>query len=530
MATKAVVFTESTRTQEYLAGLLKNADISFTLFNGANSDPDAREAYEKWRKEFPEAASQGSFATNVRQALIHKFRTQTQVFLTTEAGAEGLNLQFCNIVINYDLPWNPQRVEQRIGRCHRYGQKYQVIVANFLNTKNYADRRVLQLLDEKLNLFNGLFGSSDEVLGALESGIDFEKRIFEIYQKCKTPEEYDKAFNELQESLKSVISDNIVKYRKLLLENADHAVAILFKKTELETKHTVSFFDKQLLSLCQLIYKDKIHATSTEGVWHIEGYDIPIAFRELKDEEAGKISRAHLEHPAIKTAISEGLNVTTNPIPSMLIKLSEYEGKISQLEDSSGNEGFVFLWKLNVSGVESEETVIPMVFIKVKDSYEPLSVAVAEELLQAPASNNDKSFDTSPITEDELLSIWNNWKTPVVEKYKKKNERLFDRETDRINRYYDDYALRIEERIKRLTDERSEVNRRRDNSADLEERRTLQKRLQNITVAIDKLDIEKLKLKQEAAQKREQELKELWESLDIKCSEELIAVTHFEIG
>lgn len=156
---KAVVFTESKRTQEYLAGLLENAGISYTQFNGSNSSKQARAAYEAWRKEFPEAASVGSFSANVRQALIYEFKKNTQVFLTTEAGAEGLNLQFCNIVINYDLPWNPQRVEQRIGRCHRYGQKHQVVVANFLNTKNYADKRVLELLREKLNLFDGLFGS-----------------------------------------------------------------------------------------------------------------------------------------------------------------------------------------------------------------------------------------------------------------------------------------------------------------------------------------------------------------------------------
>ncbi|PIP17439.1 MAG: hypothetical protein COX43_04315 [Parcubacteria group bacterium CG23_combo_of_CG06-09_8_20_14_all_35_9] len=178
---KAVVFTESTRTQEYLSKLLKKAEITFTKFNGSNNSPEAREAFNRWKKEFPERANQGSFNANVRQALIHDFKKNSQVFLTTEAGGEGLNLQFCNIVINYDLPWNPQRVEQRIGRCHRYGQKYQVVVANFLNTKNYADKRVLELLDQKLNLFNGLFGSSDEILGALGSGLDFEKKILEIY-------------------------------------------------------------------------------------------------------------------------------------------------------------------------------------------------------------------------------------------------------------------------------------------------------------------------------------------------------------
>ena len=97
--------------------------------------------------------------------------------IATEAAAEGINLQFCNLVVNYDLPWNPQRIEQRIGRCHRYGQKFDVVVVNFLNKNNAADQRVYELLAEKFRLFSGVFGASDEVLGAIESGVDFEKRI-----------------------------------------------------------------------------------------------------------------------------------------------------------------------------------------------------------------------------------------------------------------------------------------------------------------------------------------------------------------
>ena len=104
----------------------------------------------------------------------------------TEAGAEGLNLQFCNLVVNYDLPWNPQRIEQRIGRCHRYGQKRDVLVVNFLNRQNAADARLYELLSQKLALFDGVFGSSDEILGALGSGIDFEKRVLDIYQSCRS--------------------------------------------------------------------------------------------------------------------------------------------------------------------------------------------------------------------------------------------------------------------------------------------------------------------------------------------------------
>ena len=125
------------------------------------------------------------------------------ILITTEAGAEGLNLQFANIVINYDLPWNPQRIEQRIGRCHRYGQSLDVLVINFLNKRNYADQRVYELLRDKIRLFGNLFSFSDQMLGTevltddgyevreialggLGAGKDFERKILDIYRNCRT--------------------------------------------------------------------------------------------------------------------------------------------------------------------------------------------------------------------------------------------------------------------------------------------------------------------------------------------------------
>ena len=97
--------------------------------------------------------------------------------IATEAGAEGINLQFCSLVINYDLPWNPQRIEQRIGRCHRYGQKHDVVVVQFPQSQERRRSARLSTASEKFQLFEGVFGASDEVLGAIESGVDFEKRI-----------------------------------------------------------------------------------------------------------------------------------------------------------------------------------------------------------------------------------------------------------------------------------------------------------------------------------------------------------------
>jgi len=527
---KAVVFTESTRTQEYLAGLLDNAGISYTQFNGSNNSVQARKAYETWRKEFPEAASVGSFSANVRQALINNFKNNTQVFLTTEAGAEGLNLQFCNIVINYDLPWNPQRVEQRIGRCHRYGQKHQVVVANFLNTKNYADKRVLELLKEKLNLFDGLFGSSDEILGALESGMDFEKMILDVYQNCKTPEEYDKAFNAMQLKLRETISATTLEYRKLLLENTDQSVAELFKRTIHEARQVISEFDNDILKLCKMSLGTKLKQTKDEAVFEVEGNEFPLAFRELKPEEIGKITRIHKEYPLIKKVLDDSLALQTKPIPSILFNLTNHGKKIVQLEDYIGKEGFIFLWKLKVSGVETEEIIVPLVFIKANSEFKSLDFSVAEELLTVNSDDGKKVFENSPIAKNELLSLWESWKEPVLAKYKKKNERLLDRETDRINQYYNDYALRIDNKIQKKEEEKTDLNRRRDNSADMEERRDLMKKIQDIEISLGRLRIEQLKLKQEAEIEREKELKNLFEKLELAVNEEMIAVTHFMLG
>src|SRR5450756_1979060 len=75
----------------------------------------------------------GSPTADKRAALVENFRDESSIMIAPEAAAEGINLQFCNLVVNYDMPWKPQRIEQRIGRCHRYGQKYDVVVVNFLN-------------------------------------------------------------------------------------------------------------------------------------------------------------------------------------------------------------------------------------------------------------------------------------------------------------------------------------------------------------------------------------------------------------
>src|SRR5690606_11387565 len=152
--------------------------------------------------------------------------------------------QFCSIVVNYDMPWNPQRIEQRIGRCHRYGQKYDVIVINFLNKRNAADVRVYQLLNEKFNLFNGVFGASDEVLGSIESGVDIERRIAQIYQECRTTEEINESFNLLQQELEESISEQITTTKQKLLENFDEEVHEKLKINLAESREYINKYER----------------------------------------------------------------------------------------------------------------------------------------------------------------------------------------------------------------------------------------------------------------------------------------------
>lgn len=164
---KAVIFTESRRTQEYLLRLLTDNGYegNIVFLNGANSDEISKRIYAEWKERHKsDGVLSGSRQADMKASVVEEFRDRSSILIGTEAAAEGINLQFCSLIVNYDLPWNPQR----IGRCHRYGQKNDVVVINFLNKKNAADVRVYELLDLKFRLFSGLFGSSDEVLGSIE--------------------------------------------------------------------------------------------------------------------------------------------------------------------------------------------------------------------------------------------------------------------------------------------------------------------------------------------------------------------------
>lgn len=256
---KALIFTESRRTQEFLYNLLEARGYKDKVvqFNGTNTDTKSKEIYKSWLLEHNCTDKiTGSPSADKRAALVDYFKDEATIMIATEAAAEGINLQFCSLIVNFDLPWNPQRIEQRIGRCHRYGQKHDVVVVNFLNIKNAADKRVYELLDQKFQLFDGVFGSSDEVLGSIGNGVDFEKRIAQIYNDCRTIDEIKTAFDNLQEELKPEISEKIQTVRTTLLEHFDDEVREKLKSNLLETKQYLNTFEEKLWKTTQYFLND----------------------------------------------------------------------------------------------------------------------------------------------------------------------------------------------------------------------------------------------------------------------------------
>lgn len=180
---KVVIFTESLRTQKYIYDSLISYGFDsddIIIFNGNRNDSHSKEIFNAWRAL--NSTNNNPLSIQFKHAMVDYFKRNGKIFISTDSGAEGLNLQFSNTIINYDLPWNPQRIEQRIGRVHRYGQKHDVVAINFLNTENEADKRVYDILSKKFKLFEGVFGASDEALGLLATDTSFEKTILDIYQ------------------------------------------------------------------------------------------------------------------------------------------------------------------------------------------------------------------------------------------------------------------------------------------------------------------------------------------------------------
>ncbi len=431
---KAVVFTESRRTQEYLFSILEQTEFAgrVMLFNGTNTDPTSKAICRAWLERHAGTDRiSGSPSADMRAALVEHFRDDAAILVATEAAAEGINLQFCNLVVNYDLPWNPQRIEQRIGRCHRYGQKFDVVVVNFLNRKNAADQRVYQLLDQKFRLFDGVFGASDEVLGAVESGVDFEKRIAAIYQQCRTQEQIQFEFDQLQRELGDQIQAGQRDARELLLDNFDQEVV---EKVRLQSHDVLDRFNERLWLLTRHLldpyadfddsgYRFTLHTNPFPGERIHAG-----PYRMGKGVEDANTYR--VGHPLAQRVLGLGKALAAPPAEVWF----DYAGSgrnIAVLAPLRGQRGWLTVTRIVLRALETEEL---LVLAGITDAGQLLEPDQCRRLFDLPASTGGQ-LDVPAGVAEALPSALGRQHAALLEDLAVRNGRWFDTEMDKLDRW-----------------------------------------------------------------------------------------------
>lgn len=457
---KAIIFTESTRTQIYLRNILEARGFAdkVVLFNGSNTDPKSREIYAAWAAKYKDTdKATGSRSADMRAALVDYFRDEATIMIATEAAAEGINLQFCSLIINYDMPWNPQRIEQRIGRCHRYGQNYDVVVVNFLNKANAADVRVYELLRDKFQLFNGVFGASDEVLGSIENGVDFEKRIAKIYQDCRTHEQITIAFNELQADLEGNISNAMQTTRQQLLENFDEEVHEKLRINLKESKEYLSRYEKWLWDITKFYLKDDADFASDEHSFTLNRNPFPNGkihsgpYRIGKHIDDANIYR--IGHPLAQNIIEACKDNKLEKF-ELIFDYTNSGIKITSLEKFIGKSGYMIGNVLSITTFEEEEIIQ---LFAVTDEQTILDKQLCERFFSLPANIVEQQHE-APATLTKLLSdAIALQQTNAIVEVDQRNANYFETELDKLDNWGEDRRNSLKVVLKELDQQIKEV-------------------------------------------------------------------------
>ncbi len=506
---KAVIFTESRRTQSYLFNLLSNHGYEgqIVFLNGLNNDEGSKCIYAEWKERHKDdGLVSGSKQADMKAAVVEEFRDRACILIGTEAAAEGINLQFCSLVVNYDLPWNPQRIEQRIGRCHRYGQKNDVVVINFLNQKNAADKRVYELLAQKFQLFEGVFGSSDEILGTLESGVDFEMRIAEIYQKCKTAEDIQIEFDLLQEELSEQIQDKMMLARQSILENFDEEVAARLATCQSET---IASLDKYTQWIYCFFLAHGASRIEPKEQWRLRFDDgkaertYNLKWRDAEEEGDVFLRR---EDPLYLSWLSESMSVPLSNA-ELRFEYTASDRNISFFMAHPGLKGVLSVDKLSYDGLGYEEHII---FTAITEDGTALDDDSINSMLELPASITGECLP-------ESIALINQRKERIAARQQMvedANKEFYLAECDKLDAYSDDLKEALQREMKELgkliTEKKKEVRvsphlpldqivAMKDEINKLEKKRKQMQR--DIYVREDEIDMQKDKLQEEIRQK-----------------------------
>ena len=437
---KAVIFTESRRTQDYLRALLEaNGYAGRTvLLNGSNNDDDSKALYAEWLQcNANTAAVSGSKTADMKAAVVDAFRSDRDILITTEAGGEGINLQFCSLLVNYDLPWNPQRVEQRIGRVHRYGQKCDVVVVNFVNRKNRADELVYELLDKKFKLFDGVFGASDEILGAIESGVDIEQRILHIYQNCRDAAQIEAEFAALQTELDESISRREDDARRALLENFDEDVVRNLRSRRAGMISQINQYESQFL---RMIAAERPHSLITEKVVQLKEGRYAVSWPPAQEAHAGLLR----PDQGLGAELCRQAAGRSTPSGTLHFQYSAVTAQLADVREWLGSRGHLRVALMTIE--TANETLEELVCSALCEDGRSLPEDTAARLLEVPARFEPQHR----IAEDRRLPAFEAAVARVLAGAEKRNEEWFMQESDRLDRWAEDQRLLLKHRIEEV--------------------------------------------------------------------------------
>jgi hypothetical protein len=417
---------------------------------------------------------------DLRAALVEHFRDHAEVLLATEAAAEGVNLQFCSLIVNYDLPWNPQR----IGRCHRYGQKYDVVVINFLDRQNDADRRVFELLSEKFKLFEGLFGSSDEVLGALGSGVDFERRIASIYQSCRTKQVIDQAFDKLRPDLGDQIAACMADTRQKLLENFDEEVHQRLKVKKDESQSVLEGLERSLWALTKYELAGQADFYSEDCSFELreleQGWpEVPAGryqfITRARGAEAKDKHPYRLGHPLAEAAI---LRATNRPLPvaHVIFDYTIHKGQIGLIRNLRGKSGWLTVERFTVHSLEAEDHLL---FIGIDEHGRPLPPEACQKLFQV-AGHVVEPVEIPADSAAKLNEHREHLHAVTLGAIGERNKKYFEQEIDKLDRWTDDLKEGLEREIKELAAEITQLGKQAKLAPDLQGKLDLQNQKKNL--------------------------------------------------
>lgn len=532
---KAIIFTESKRTQTYLKQTLEanGYDGQVVLFNGNNNDAESGRIYATWAKKYASTDRiTGSKSADMRAALVEHFRDRATVMIATEAAAEGINLQFCSLVVNYDLPWNPQRIEQRIGRCHRYGQQHDVVVVNFLNRVNAADVRVFDLLDKKFKLFDGVFGASDEVLGSIESGVDFEKRIAVIFQQCRTETEIQAAFDELQRDLQPGIVEQMRQTKQKLLENFDEEVHEKLRVVHQDTQTYLSKYEQRLWDLTQYALANYADFTDHSFTLHenpFPGETIHPGPYRVSERTAERLNDVMTNEPVnlyraghpLAQRILRQCAEQSLPVAALSFDYTHASVKVSILENLPCATGWLRIEKLTVETGDTEDHLL---LAGVCDDGTELDPEQCQRLFSVPATVTQPRLAGHELTglkaaDPALNQAIHAQRVEIVDDIGQRNGQYFDEELDKLDKWADDLKNSLTTELKDLEKDikfrKTEARKLLNLDQKIKEQRIikdLEKRLadkrMNLYQAQDDIDQKKEKLLDETQERLKQRIQQ----------------------